>query len=552
MKKAAPILWSLRKIRSRIPAILVLTLSHIAFSILGVLFALGSSGVIDSAISGDTSAFTKACILQAAIIVGLLITLTINRHLRERLLADLDQDWKRDLLHGLLHGDYATVSSYHSGELLNRLNNDVSTLNSNLLNTIPNLASMITKLVAALSVLISLEPRFSLIMAGAGCVVIVATALMRKTLKSLNKRVSEENGKVSGFLQETLEKLLMVQALDVSEEMERRSDVILARRYKVLRKRRSISMLSNTCVAILAYGASFAALVWCSGGLLRGTITFGTLTAISQLVAQLQSPIITISGTIPQYIAMVAAAERLMELETLCGEEAPVTASSDTVYEAMTGIGAENLSFAYDRDRVFSDASFLLPKGEFGVIVGHSGIGKSTLLKLMLGIYHPEEGQLFVQTPNGRIPLDRSTRGLFAYVPQGNLLISGTLRENLILTCPDATQEQIDKAIHLSAMDDFLPSLPQGLETVLGESAAGLSEGQAQRLSIARAVLSQAPILLLDEATSALDAQTEELVLKRLHAAGKTCIAVTHRPAAIALSQWSMEMKDGKCVLSRL
>ena len=216
----------------------------------------------------------------------------------------------------------------------------------------------------------------------------------------------------------------------------------------------------------------------------------------------------------------------------------------------MTGIYGKDLTFAYDRDNIFSGADFHLPKGEFGVIVGQSGIGKSTLLKLILGIFQPEIGLLYVDSGANSIPLDRSTRQLFAYVPQGNLLLSGTLRENLLITRPQATDDEIAQALYISAMDEFLPSLPQGLDTVIGESAAGLSEGQAQRLSIARAILSQSPILLLDEATSALDGETEALVLQRIKDSGKTCIAVTHRPAAIALSNWTLEMKDGKCIFT--
>ena len=192
-----------------------------------------------------------------------------------------------------------------------------------------------------------------------------------------------------------------------------------------------------------------------------------------------------------------------------------------------------------------------MEKGKFGVILGHSGIGKSTLLKLLMGIYKTTGGELYLQTQEGKVPIDRTTRRLFAYVPQGNLLLSGTLRDNLKLTKPDATQEELDYAIHISCMDDYLPSFPKGLDTVIGESSQGLSEGQAQRLSIARAVLSGAPILLLDEATSALDAQTEKLVLERLRSIpGKTCIAVTHRPAAIELADWTMEMKDNQCLVT--
>lgn len=552
MKKTSPVLWIFRKVKNRIPVLILLTLSHIANALLIVAFSLGSSRVIDSAISGDKSAFIRACIIQASIILGVLLTLTFNRSMHDRLDAKLDIDWKQKLLHGMLHGDYAQVSAYHSGELLNRLNNDVRTVNSSILTTLPNLASMVTKLVGAIAVLVALEPLFSLLVLAAGVLVIIVTSIIRRYLKGMHKQVSEHDGKVSGFLQETLEKLIMVQALDVADEMEHRSNDLMQKRFIIQMKRKNISITANTCISIMAYGAAFGALVWCSGGLLKGTMTFGTLTAITHLVNQLQAPFVNLSGIIPQYVAMTAAAERLMELEAISGEPPLSKDDPHQVYEKMSGIGAKNLCFAYDRDRVFNETDFLLPKGQFGVIMGHSGIGKSTLLKLMLGIFHPQEGQLYIATDDKTIPLDRSTRGLFAYVPQGNLLISGTLRENLLLTRPEATDEEIREAIHISAMDDFLPSLPMGLDTVIGEGAAGLSEGQAQRLSIARAILSQAPILLLDEATSALDADTEVLVLNRLRSTGKTCIAVTHRPAAIAISDWKLEVMDGKCTLSQI
>lgn len=551
MGNSAPALWVLKRIRPRIVTILLLTFFHIANAVLLVLFALGSSRVIDSAVQGSKPEFYQACILQAGIIFGILLTLFLSRHLKDKLSAILDRDWKQDILHTLLRSDFSQVSAFHSGELINRMNKDVQTINDSILNTVPSLVSMVTKLAAAITVLLALEPLFSIIVIIAGCIVIVVTAFMRKKLKGLHKRVSEEDGKVSGFLQETLEKLLMVQALDVADEMEYRADRLMERRYQVQRKRKNVSLFSNTCVSIMAFGASFGALLWCSGSLLAGTMSFGTLTAISQLVGQLQTPFVNLSGIIPQYIAMLAAAERLMELEALAKEPGSSIEHPGEVYEAMTAICAQDLCFSYDRDRVFSNASFSIPKGSFGVIVGHSGIGKSTLLKLMLGIFHPESGELYVQTPENRIPLDRSTRRLFAYVPQGNLLLSGTLRDNLMITRPDATEDEVQAAIHLSAMDEFLSALPMGLDTLLGESAAGLSEGQAQRLSIARAVLSQAPILLLDEATSALDIETEALVLQRLHKAGKTCIAVTHRPAALTLSQWQLEIKNGNCTITQ-
>lgn len=550
MKKKSPLIWAFQRIRHRIPALLLVTVSHIANALLIVAFSLGTSGVIDSAVDAQWPAFWRACLVQLSIIAGILLTLTFNRHMNDKLTAQLDMDWKKNLLHGLLHGDYAAVSAYHSGELLNRLNNDVRILNTSILSTIPNLASMVTKLIAAVAVLVAMEPIFSLIVLTAGVIVVVVTALMRRKLKGLHKQVSSEDGKVSGFLQETLEKLLMVQAMDVSGEMEHRADNLMQQRYVLQRKRKNVSLFANTCISIMSYGANFGALAWCSVKLLQGTISFGTLTAVIQLVGQLQTPFVNLSGVIPQYIAMTAAAERLMELEEVCGKPVLQREDPTRLYENMTGIYGDALTFAYDRDKIFDEATFMLPKGEFGIIIGHSGIGKSTLLKLILGIFQPENGELYVDAGADRIPLDRSTRQLFAYVPQGNLLLSGTLRENLIITRPQATEEEIAQAIHVSAMDEFLSSLPQGLDTLVGENAAGLSEGQAQRLSIARAILSQAPVLLLDEATSALDGETETTVLQRIKEIGKTCIAVTHRPAAAELSNWTLEMKDGKCLFT--
>ena len=542
-----PLLWLLKQLRNRIPALLLLTCAQTVQALFSVFFALGSRGVIDSAVSGITEDFFQACMRQAGIIAVILLCLTLTRHLRERLAADLERDWKRRLLHGLLHGEYAQVSGYHSAELLNRLNNDVRNVDSGVLSIVPSAASMVTRLVAAVVVLGVLDARFTLLVAVAGAIVVVATGVMRRKLKELNKRVSEHDGKVSGFIQEVMEKLLMVQAMDVSSQVEQRTESMMEDRYQIQRKRKNISLVTNTGISLMYYGAGFLALIWGAWQMLLGSMSFGSLTALIQLVNQIQTPFVNLSGVLPQYLSMVASTERLMELEAIQGEPAHIKEPPKELYDRMDAICAESLTFAYDRDRIFENAEFQLPKGAFAVITGPSGIGKSTVLKLMLGIFKPSGGGLSLRCGEDKVQLDRSTRGLFAYVPQGNLLLSGTLRENLTIVRPNATQAELEQAIHVSAMDEFLHQLPQGLDTRLGENAAGLSEGQAQRLSIARAVLGGAPILLLDECTSALDAQTEAVVLQRLRSLpGRTCIAVTHRPAAIDLCDWRLEVQDGK------
>ncbi len=546
MKKHT-LFWLAEQVRRRVPAILLLTAANVGHALFCVFFALGSRGVIDSAVSGDKQAFLRAGLLQALIIAGILICLTIVRHLKERLMADLERDWKQRLLHGLLHGDYAAVSGYHSAELLNRLNNDVAKVNDGIVTILPSATAMAARLTAAVMVLGILDGKFTALVAGLGVVVIFATGVMRQKLKDLNKQVSDCDGKVSGYLQETMEKLLMVQAMDVSAEVETRADTLLEQRYRIQRIRKNVSLVTNTGISLMSYGAGFLALVWCSWQLLLGQMSFGSLTAVIQLVNQLQTPFVNLSGVLPKYIAMLASAERLMELDAIRGEAAPIREKPEAIYRRMDAICAKNLSFSYDRDQILQEASFSLPRGAFAVITGPSGIGKSTLLKLLLGIFRCSSGSLYIKCRNRKITLDRSTRRLFAYVPQGNLLLSGTLRENLTIVNPEATEEQLRQAIYVSAMEDFLPQLPQGLDTVLGESGAGLSEGQAQRLAIARAVLGGAPILLLDECTSALDEATEEKVLQRLRALpDRTCIAVTHRPAALKLCSWQLEVENGK------
>lgn len=550
--KHTPVLWILQRIRRRIPAILFLTIAHTGAALLAVMFALGSRGVIDSAVAGERAAFGRACLWQGGIIVGLLLCQFLVRHLQDRLTADLERDWKKRLLHGLLHGDYAEVSSYHSGELINRLNNDVQRVNDGVLSIVPGAASLLTRLVAAVIVLGALDLTFTLLIAAAGIVAILGTGLIRRHLKELNKQVSQQDGKVSGFIQEILEKLLMVQAMDVAGEVERRSDELMQSRYVLQRKRRNASLAANTGVSLMTLGAGFAALVWCGAKLLRGQMSFGSLTAVIQLVNQLQTPFVNLSALMPRYIAMMASAERLMELENIEETPAADVSKEKHIYIRKKVIRAEGLCFSYDREQILEDAAFTLPLEGFVAVTGSSGAGKSTLLKLMLGIFCPQRGKMTLQSELGEVKLDRSMRRLFAYVPQGNLLLSGSLRENLTIVRPQATEAEIAEAVRVSAMDEFLGQLPQGLDTILGESGAGLSEGQAQRLAIARGVLSGAPVLLLDEATSALDAETECKVLERLKALpGRTCIAVTHRSAAVELADRQLVVEEQKIICKK-
>lgn len=552
MDKRIALFWVLKRIRRRIPAIAVMTIAHVMHAALGVYFALCTREVIDSAVSGSMPALKTACIKQGAIIASILLCLVVYRHLRDRLNADLDRDWKKNILHGLLHGEYSAVSAYHSGELLNRLNNDVRVVDDSILNMLPNIAALATRLVMAAAVLAVLDPLFAAVIIGVGCVAVIATGFMRRSLKKLHKQVSAADGRISGFIQEILEKLLMVQAMDVSDEVELRAGKILDERYNLQRKRKNLSLFANTAVSTMSYLSSFAALAWCAFRMMKGQMTFGSLTAVTQLVSQLQSPFVNLSGVIPQYIAMLAAAERLMELEEICGSAQENTVDGAEIYNKMTEIKGENLSFAYHKDIVLDGADFTICKGDFAVITGSSGAGKSTLLKLMLGIFKAENGRICAVCGDGTYTLDRTTRSLFSYVPQGNLILSGTVRDNITITRPDATEEEIQQALFTACAEEFISALHHGLDTPLRESGGGLSEGQLQRIAIARAVLGGGPVLLLDECTSALDEETEKLVLSRIkQLKDRTCIAITHRMAAVDMCSVQLDIRDGKIKTTR-
>lgn len=536
-------------VRARVPSLLALLLLSMANAELGVLFALGTRGVVNAAASGEAAALLRASGMQAALIAALLLTLTGLRALRDSLSANLERDWKRRYLGKLLRTRYEESAKFHTAELLNRMNNDAKAVSDGLVTTLPGLGAMLVRLVGAGLALLSLSPEFTLAALAAGLLVTVLTATARKKLKTLHKALGEAEGKSAAFLQEVLEKLLLVQALDASEAVETRAEALLSNRFALQKRRKNVSLLANTSVSLLGYGAGFVTLVWCAVGIQQGRMTFGDLSAMTALVSQLQGPFVNLSGVLPQMIAMLGSCERLMELDALPDEPECERIDAKSVYEEVISIEADDLSFVYDRETVLDHVSFSIPKGSFTVITGESGAGKSTLLKLLLGVYTPQNGAVRLQLQNSALPISPATRPIFAYVPQGNLLFSGTLRENLTLASPDASEEAISQAIYASCMDAFLPELPEGLDTPLGENSAGLSEGQAQRVSIARAVLSGAGVLLLDEATSALDEDTERDVLKRLSSfPGRTCIAVTHRPAALALAQKRLHVQ-GKTIV---
>lgn len=549
--KIRKIRWLHGKISHRLPMIIAVAILQIAASYLTVRFALITRNVIDMALEAETAVFRDACLVMAGYIVAILGLNMLCSHISQMLNINMDHDFRRDVMNTILNGDYSCFSKIHSGDLVSRMNNDAVAVYSGILQMVSVISSMFTALATTIGVLLTMAPMFTVVLVLICLMIGSLVLLIQKKMKALQLKASIMNGKVNGFYHETIGKLLIVQALDVSDELKRRAEGILGERLQIWKKRKNLSLLMSFGSGGFSYAGGFITLIWSAYMLRNGRITVGTLIALTSLASQLQGLLMQLPRMLPHFSAISAAVERLMELEAYPTKPLGESVDADELYREMQGISASGLTFAYDRDAVLDNVSFEIPKGGLTVITGSSGVGKSTLLKLMLGIYEPVNGTLEIVTRNGRKTVSRSTRRLFSFAPQGNLLLSGTIRENLLLSKPEASEEEIRRAVYVSAMDEYIAQLPDGLDTRISENAMGLSEGQAQRLSLARAVLSGAPVLLLDEVTSALDIVTEKTVLERIRELeGRTCIAVTHRPAALEVADWRLDLTEEKAVLS--
>lgn len=542
------------KSAAKVRGLLVLSvLGSAVDSVCAVSLSLCAKYVIDAAQRGDMAALVRAGAAAAAVILLHLALHMLNKDLQVRIAGRFEMRLKNTAFATLLEKAYSAVSDHHSGELMTRLTADVTVVSDNFATLLPSVAAMLARLVCAFAVIAALDYRFACVLAAVGLVLFLGTRLFRGKIKKMHRAVQESDGRLCSFLQEALENLLAVQVFGAYDRTNAEAQARGEENYTAKLKRNRWSILANTGFSAVFSGGFLFALLWSGVRLCTGSITFGTLTALLQLVNQVQMPVSNLSGIMPKYYAMLASAERLMELSSLPDDTAlNPPCEKQALWDSFTGLHLRDVSFSYGRNPVLQDVQLSLPRGEFAVLSGISGIGKSTLFKLLLGVLKPDAGAVEIETAAGALSADKTTRALFSYVPQGNLLFSGTVRENLCFVKADATEEEIDRAVRVSCADEFLRELPEGLDTRLGEGGRGLSEGQMQRLAVARAVLTDAPVLLLDEATSALDAQTERRLLQNLKALpGKTCLLISHKTAAFDVCDRVLELREGRVLSVR-
>ena len=434
---------------------------------------------------------------------------------------------------------------------MNRLTNDTVVAANGMTEILPGMAGMAVKMVSAVVMISILTPAFMYVLVPGAILLLIFSTLFRKNMKKLHKNIQECDGKLRIFLQEMLGSMLIICSYAVERETEEIARDKMKLHQKARMRRNYFSNICNIGFGILMNGAYVLSAVICGYGIINHTVSYGTFVAVFQLVSQVQSPFANISGYIPKFYAMLASAERLMEIEKTEVTSFCRSKSLEEIkkcYEKdFTGFQLENIYFSYIPLKhetemkgitpvVLSDISFRINKGEYIAVTGISGCGKSTILKLLMCLYSPDKGQRYVLLKDRKEILDISWQRLFAYVPQGNYLMSGTIRE--VISFSDRSRMEDEKgiweALRIAGADEFVASI--GLDAQLGERGYGLSEGQMQRVAIARAVFSERPVLILDECTSALDEDTEKQVLYNLrNITDKTVLIVTHRPAALEI-----------------
>jgi ATP-binding cassette subfamily B protein len=525
-----PLVWIFKIYKRFIPATLLVCVFSAITSLSFILMAFLSKNILEIA-TGDKIGSLKIYAISILTIVILQVCISSVSSLLRAQIGGKFTIALREYLFALLNSKkYSLTSKYHSGDILNRFTSDTGIIVSNIVNILPDISAMLAKIIGGTAALLTLEPTIAIIVLVFGVVVPAFGRLINKRYKYLHKECQRTEGIITAFLQECFENSIVIKTFKSEKPFIERLKQYMTENYNLRLKRTGFSIFANVGIYSFFTIGYYAVFVWGASQISKGAISFGTLIAFLQLVSQLSGPLQNITSILPRYYTTVASAERLMEFEELESEP-----KADANFEPIDFeyLECSDITFSYDNKNVLENFNCKIQKGDVIAVTGSSGSGKSTLFKLILGLYETQNGSI---TINGTTPATALTRHLFAYVPQGNMILSGSIMDNLTMCNPDIPLNDVINACKTAEIHDYISSLENGYNTVLTERGGGLSEGQVQRLSIARALLANTPILLLDEATSALDETTEFAVIENIKAlTDKTVILVTHRQTSIKL-----------------
>lgn len=536
-------LWLKRFSEGQRLRVWTLCVSNAVFSVSTAVFALLTRRVVNGALGGE-----KDVVLAASIGLGVIVLLQLFLRLmcgsiEEGMRARTETELRGSLLKNIMEKDYTYVSEYSHGEIFTRLTSDVSRVSEGIVEILPAFVNMSVRLACAWLVMLLLDTRFALLFISASALLYAFTRFFRWKIKMLHLGVREYESRVKTFLRETVERLLVVKVFGAEEKILGINDENGSEYLRSRMRRRTAAVAGDAGFSFVFKAAYLYAAIWGALGILAGVSTVGTLAAILQLIGQVQSPCAGLSSLPLKYRAMLASARRIMELENLPEDENTGRKLAPDYFERLEVSG---LSYFLGENEIIRDARFSVERGDFVSLAGISEAGKSSLLRLLLGAELPDGGEIRFFSGQSEYRAGSETCGLFAYVPKENSLFSGTIRENISFLNEGARDDEIRSAAKTACALEFVEALPDGFDTLIGEGGEELTEGQAQRIAIARAILGGAPILLLDEATEALDGETEARLLENIAALkNRTMIAVLHRSAALEQCGRHLTISEG-------
>ena len=538
-------LWIWSFSRHRWVAVVLYTLCGIGSVGLGLVASVISKYMFDAIDSRDLQPLLTYCVLTAVSAAAAIVFQSFTSRFSAKLAIGMHNDVQAKVFDDILQTDWMALSKYSTGDLLSRFSTDVGTVSNCAISWLPNVIIQLFTVLATLGVILYYDPIMALI----GCATTPLLFLMSRSLLSKqhhhNRQIRQVGGQMAAFQSEAFHNMDTLKGLGVEGMISRKLHAWQNRYKKTVLDHNRFSIRTNVLLTILSDLVQYGALAYCLWRLWRGDILLGTMTLFLQQRSNLTSAFSSLISLIPTALSGSVAAERVRELTQLPKE--PRNAQNIEP-QGLCSVTMEDVRVAYTADRkVLTDVSITVPGGKIVALVGPSGEGKTTLLRLLLGLLRPEEGSLFLEDESGvRYPLGADTRHCFSYVPQGNTIIAGTVAENLRLGKEDASDEELRSALEAACAWEFVKELPQGMDTPIGEGGKGLSEGQAQRISIARALIRSAPVLLLDEVTSALDKDTEQRVLENLTNRGVTTLLTTHRLSVLDRCARVYRVEDGK------
>ena len=509
---------------------------------LGLVGAVASKYVIDIITGYQTS---KLVILIVVYVGSTLFSLVLNSLLGRIVLKlgiKIGNDVQRDIFDKIIDADWAALNQFESGDILNRFSNDIGTVGTNAVSWLPTIIVSLYRFAATFVVILHYDWIMAVFAFATAPALLLASRFILRRQREHGKKVRKMASEVMSFEVETFYNMDTIKSFGITDQYSTKLRDWQEKFKKVNLDYNLFQIQTNVFMTVLGSLVSMAAFGYCLWKLWTHAITYGTMTLFLSQTSKLSGAFQNVIGIIPNFLNASISAHRIRELVEL-PKEVHVEASRSLRKKAESGFTVElrDLDFAYVENRtVIRDSRLIASPGEIIALIGASGEGKTTLIRLILALVRPGKGEAVIRAADGtEFPLNAETRSLFSYVPQGNTILSGTIADNLRMGKADATEAEMIRALETACAWEFVEKLPNGLETKLGRRGKGLSEGQAQRIAIARAVLRDAPILLLDEATSALDVGTERRVLKNVMSSNptRTCIVTTHRPTVLNLCQ---------------